>query len=201
MEKYFLTKFGILTFFILLLCIGCGFNEPLIEIVDGNYRFMRGDYTGATISYIKALEKQSHEEWIYYNLGNVYNALGETNAAIEELTRATKSTHPEVLFRTHFNLGNIYYRLGKYEKAIDHFKSSLKAKQNEIDAKINLELAVDKMEKEKSIKQNELSIKKDEKVNDNTEDSQLLEYIKQREALIWRSLNQPAPVNREINDW
>ena len=75
---------------------------------------MHGDYTGATISYINALEKKSYKEWIYYNLGNVYNALGETKAAEEELLRATKTDYPEVVFRTHFNLGNIYLKNKNY---------------------------------------------------------------------------------------
>ena len=162
---------------------------------------MHGDYTGATISYINALEKKSYKEWINYNLGNVYNALGETKAAEEELLRATKAEHPEVVFRTHFNLGNIYYRLGKYEKAIDHYKQSLKAKPNEIDAKINLELVIEKMEKEKSIDKNQISIKKNEKTYESSEINSVLEYIKEKEASVWKSLNQPEPGATDIDDW
>lgn len=201
MEKYVLNKYCIIYLFLAILCTGCGFKEPLIEVLDGNYRYMRGDYAGATISYIKALEKKSYSEWIYYNLGNVYNALGETDAAVEELLRATKTEYQEVLFRTHFNLGNIYFSLGKYEKAIDQYKQALKANQKEIDAKINLELAVEKMEKEKSIEQHQSLIKKQSDSFENTEINNILEYIKEREALVWKSLNQPEPGTTNIDDW
>ncbi|MBN2531918.1 MAG: tetratricopeptide repeat protein [Spirochaetales bacterium] len=201
MGKYVLNKFLIITLFLTILCSGCGFKEPLIEVLDGNYRYMSGDYTGATISYIKALEKKSYTEWIYYNLGNVYNALGETDAAVEELLRASKTEYQEVLFRTHFNLGNIYFGLGKYEKAIEHYKQSLKANQKEIDAKINLELAVERMEKEKSIEQNQSLIKKQAETFENKEIDTILDYIKEREALVWKLLNQAEPGTSNTDDW
>lgn len=201
MEKYVLNKLHIVYLLLVFICTACGFKEPLIEVLDGNYRFMRGDYTGATISYIKALEKKSYREWISYNLGNVYNALGETDAAVEELLRATKAGDQEVLYRTHFNLGNIYFSLGKYEKAIDHYKQSLKANQKEIDAKINLELAVEKMEKEKSIEQNQVPVRKHIETFDNTEINNIFEYIKEREAFVWKFINQPEPETSNIDDW
>jgi tetratricopeptide (TPR) repeat protein len=203
MEKHVVKKYLNSLFIVIVctLCMGCGFNAPLLEVLDGNYKFMRGDYTGATISYIKALEKETHEEWINYNLGNVYNALGETDAAVEELSQATKSSHQEVLFRTNFNLGNIYYSLGNYEKAIDHYKQSLKANQKEIDAKNNLELAVEKMEKEKSIEQNKSLLKKEAKNLQDPEVDEIIEYIEEREALVWKLLNQPEPAPTGIDDW
>jgi len=201
MEKHVLIRYIIIILTIMILSSGCGFREPILEVLDGNYRFMRGDYTGATISYIKALEKDKYKEWINYNLGNVYNSLGETNAAIEELLLATNTKDQEVLFCAHFNIGNIYFSLGQYDKAIHHYKQSLKAKQNEIDAKINLELAVEKMEKEKSIEQNQSTTVQKKETLANNEMTEVLKYIKEREAAIWKSLNQINPVTSNVDDW
>lgn len=193
MAKYNL----VLLFSFFLNLSSCGFKEPIFEVMDGNYRFISGDYAGATISYIKALEKEEYTEWVDYNLGNVFNALGETEPAIEKLISATRGNDRELLFRSHFNLGNTYFRLGKYEEAVFHFKTSLKAKQNDIDAKINLELAIEKMEKEEALENEilqEIQVKTEVKAGD------LLDYTKQKETIIWKRLTEMDIAEQE-NDW
>jgi len=194
MAKYNLVIF---LFPYLLIFSSCGFKEPIFEVLDGNYSFLSGDYTGATISYIKALEKENHTEWIYYNIGNVYNALGETNPAIEKLVLATKGANRELIFRSHYNLGNTYFRLGKYKDAVFHFKTSLKAKQNDIDAKINLELAIEKMEKEETL-ENEILEKNEVKTKVKAKD--LLDYTKQKESVIWKRLIE-MDIEEQEDDW
>ena len=198
MARYFLIIISIILFF--SFC-SCGFREPIIEVLDGNYRYLRGDFTGATISYIKALENGTMETWIHYNLGNVFNALGETEAAVEELNIASHAKNRELLFRSQFNLGNISFRLGKYKDAVEYYKKAVKAKSNNLDAKINLELAVKKMEKEEALNQISNSEKPEKKQIVNTEKTEnLLNYVKQKEAAVWRSINHASSKEQE-EDW
>jgi tetratricopeptide (TPR) repeat protein len=201
MERhYIIPAFILISISFFSLC-GCGFKEPVFEVLDGNYRYLRGDYTGATISYIKALEKKVFREWISYNLGNVYNALGETDVAIEELLDATSGQESELLFRAHFNIGNIYFELGNYEKAVYHFRNSLLAKQNSIDAKINLELAIEKMEKENALDKRQEQRFEKSNVMVTEELNTILEYAQQKEAAVWKLIKETEEEEEAEEDW
>ena len=98
---------------------------PLIEVAIGNNNYYRGEYGQAIVNYIHVLGQDELDPFIHYNLGNVYKALGETEAAMDTLKLALKGTDTELAFRTHFNLGNIYYELGDYKNAGFHFRESL----------------------------------------------------------------------------
>jgi tetratricopeptide (TPR) repeat protein len=121
--------------------------SPELEVVQGNYRYRQGDYAESTIHYLRALERRRHPGFLFYNLGNVYYSLGETEPAIDTLVRASVSEENEELrFRASFNLGNVFYELGEYDKAVAHYIQALRATATDIDAKINLELALKKAE-------------------------------------------------------
>ncbi|MBN1698002.1 MAG: tetratricopeptide repeat protein [Spirochaetales bacterium] len=201
MERYHIV-YAVIIAALLFSCLsGCGFKEPILEVLDGNYRFLRGDYTGANISYLKAREKEVYKEWISYNIGNVYNALGETDLAIEELLFATTGEQSELLFRTHFNIGNIYFELGDYEKAVFHFRQSLEAKPNSIDAKINLEIAIDKMEKERALQTNRETQPEKRDVEMTAELIDILDQAKQKEAMVWKFLKKAEKEDTPEEDW
>jgi tetratricopeptide (TPR) repeat protein len=201
MERHYIIPIIFPVCILLLSFCSCGFNEPVFDVLDGNYRYLRGDYTGATISYIKALEKKRYQEWISYNLGNVYNALGETDVALEELLDATSGQESELLFRSHFNIASIYFELGNYEKAVFHFRHSLQAKQNSIDAKINLELSIEKMEKENALdKRKEQRIeKRKELVTEQL--NTILDYAQQKEAAVWKLIKVTEKEEEAEEDW
>ena len=135
-------QFG-LVFAAILLTISCGGAE--LQVLYGNYRYMQGEYAQATINYIKALERRRFAGMLYYNLGNVYHSLGETDAALNTLDQAiTLGTEQELLFRANFNLGNLYYELGEYDRAVSSYIAALDAQPNALEAKVNLELALEK---------------------------------------------------------
>jgi len=131
--------------------LSCGGSR--LRVAYGNYEYAQGEYGQATISYIRALKsakagpaRARDRSVLYYNLGNVYHALGETISATNTLSRAVSAGDWEELeSRANFNLGNIYYELGQYNRAAEHYIASLVADPNDIDAKINLELALKRM--------------------------------------------------------
>ncbi len=181
-----------------LLIASC--SNPTVEVLHGNYRYSRGEYARATISYIRALETGREEALVSYDLGNVYNSLGETEAAREALAPALSQQESEnLLYRAHFNLGNISYEEGDFEAAVKHFIEALKARPNEVDAKINLELSLEKMEA--NVRKQRINVKssiEDLPLEDSY--SEILRFVKQREEYIWKSLKKTEQEDTE-EDW
>ena len=129
----------------LILLSSCGRNAAYVDVIQGNYYVSRGMYQKAVISYLAAVDTEPYGPWIAYNLGNVYNALGEMNAALDMWSKAEKSDDKELLFDVAYNRGLLYYGLGKYREAYDEFKHALEIDSSAIDAKINLEHALKKL--------------------------------------------------------
>jgi len=127
---------------LLFLFCACDYKVPYWNMVNGNLHYSKGDYTSATVSYMKALKKDKYTQWVNYNLGNTYNAMGEIDSAFKMFLNALEGKEPELLFRVNFNLGIIYSELGDFEKAVSYYKECLKAKPVSLDGKINLELAI-----------------------------------------------------------
>lgn len=193
MGKYSLTFF----IFILLFFSSCGINGPVFEVLDGNAKFSRGDYTGATISYMKALEQNRYENWIHYNLGNAYSALGELDPAISELILGARENDLELAFRSNFNLGIFYYELGDYSRAIYYFKGALRADGKDIDAKINLELALKRFKSTSEVDKSSVSFPENG-IDESRED--ILKEIQQSEETVWKQLNKTVP-EQDTEDW
>lgn len=202
MEKDHLTRpvFFTLAVIILLFFPACRAKDPLLDVLEGNSRYSMGDYAGATVNYMKALDKKKYEHWIYYNLGNTYSALGEIEPAIAQYEKALGVDDPELLYRTNFNLGNLYYELGEYGLSVAYYKESLAARSNDIDAKINLELAIKKyanyLELPLDIPGNTLNRSNilDEEI------TEILESVRKKEESVWKTITEKSPENH-ISDW
>ncbi len=181
--------------------VSCG--RPEIEVVQGNYRYRQGQYAEATIHYLRALEHGRYPGFLFYNLGNVYYSLGETEPALDTLVRASVAEEDhELLFRSNFNLGNIYYELGEYEKAVNHYIQALKADAGEIDAKINLELALKKADSssgERDVQERaEISRPPQNELRESHQ--RILGLIERKENENWRMRREQTAEEREL-DW
>ncbi|MDE2798765.1 MAG: tetratricopeptide repeat protein, partial [Gemmatimonadota bacterium] len=61
-------------------------------------------------------------------------------------------THPDMSAAAHYNLGNALFRQEKFQEAVGAYKKSLEIKPDDIDAKINLELALEKLDQDRQDK-------------------------------------------------
>ncbi|MBN2738247.1 MAG: tetratricopeptide repeat protein [Spirochaetales bacterium] len=174
------------------------FREPLLDVVDGNAKFATGNYNEATISYLKARKITQNHPLIDYNIGNVYYALGETSASIAELQSASSSHDTELRYRGHFNLGIINFEQNRFLEAISHFIDALRIKPKDIDAKVNLELAIRELDKHNSLDHDEseqrgvVPLTADEK--------KIFDKILKKEERIWKSL-LPGSASQDKEDW
>lgn len=83
MERYVLKKVSVI---LVCACLfaGCSKMGTFLHVAEGARAYASGDYQKANISYIEAGRSDEYEEWVAYDLGAVYYALGEVDAAESE---------------------------------------------------------------------------------------------------------------------
>ena len=176
-----------------LLC-SCGPPGAYLHVVEGNHRYKKGDFVGATIAYSRALAAAPDRradpamQRVVYNLGNTYSALGEVGPALETLDGALAGEDRDLAFRIRFNLGYMEYQRGRYENAAHHFVGALKVRPGDRDAKMNLELAVGKLQG--GVSPSGESV---ERAGAGDQAIRILEYIYTKEEGVWESLEPDTP--------
>jgi len=173
-------------------------SSPTVQVLFGNYRQSKGEYARATINYFRAAESERHQAVIRYDLGNVYRSLGEVDAAGTALASAfEEGKGRELRFRSAFNLGCTKFHENDFQGAVRYFTEALRIEPNDWDAKINLELSLEKLrggsEMPKTI---------EEPRAERLEDSyrEVLDLVRQREELVWEAANKQAPASGG-RDW
>ncbi|MDF1566685.1 MAG: tetratricopeptide repeat protein [Spirochaetaceae bacterium] len=190
------TWMGILGF--LLLTISCQNSTPSTRVLAGNLSYGRGQYQKAILQYLWADDEiRVGKDVIYYNLANVYFALGEGDAALRSWSMAESNTDDaDILFRIAFNRGVLYYHRGRYDESYRAFRNALTIRPSDIDAKINLEDSLSRIRS--AVPQNNLA--GEDRSTEGDEDSQrLLDYVKRKEADSWLSQRDDDVVYTE--DW
>ena len=198
MEKSFLS----ITVLLVLLLGSCSSSRSHLSIFRGNQDYIKGNFQEANLKYLQPLDdtQGKYDEWIHYNLGNTYFVLGESSSAEAEWVQALGTTDRALLFSIYFNLGVYYYDEGRYEDAYVYFRKSLEIDRTVMDAKINLELSLEKIESRESGQPK--AVNQAEETGNEQEDytDRILEYVKRKEEERWVSPDvseEPGP----INDW
>ncbi|MBN1649132.1 MAG: tetratricopeptide repeat protein [Spirochaetales bacterium] len=179
----------------------CSDADTYVNVTSGNFRFSQGEYEKANIDYLHALAKNRHAGIISYNLGNVYYALGESAAAQEEWLKAGDTDNEQLMFNIVFNLGVLQYDLGEYEKAYGNFKKALLINPQDIDAKKNLELSLQKMHGKGITGNDAVSDEaKDQLKPDDDEIRRILEFVQRKEEG-WLSSGDDQNAQSGVQDW
>jgi Ca-activated chloride channel family protein len=169
----------------------CGLAEPFSSVLLGNYAFQRGDYHRATVLYNRALEADRYKPWVLYNLGNVYRALGENEPAFEVWDPDSYAEWEQLQYRVSFNRGTIFYQQGRYRDALSSFRHALEVSPGAVEAKVNLELSLRKMQAA-----GEAARMPEEPVDSGTDPGtaeRVLDYVNTKEAKQWESAESTPP--------
>ena len=120
-------------------------------IRKGN-RFFKNDlYREALGYYIKGGEKNQRAIEPPFNAGAALYKSEDYIRSIEVLTRTLESAKkPEVRSNILYNMGNCSFQLGDYGKAAEYYRKGLEITPYDLNLKYNLELALKKLEVEKS---------------------------------------------------
>jgi len=162
MEKYTVKRYlpGALAAVTALFITACSGTGASISVLRGNLLFRGGEDARATYRYMQAEQTPGGgqwQDWIDYDLGTLYVSLGEIQPGIRVLSRTLEAVEQtpaqlprrdrELFFRTYFNLGVARFEVGEYRDAVAAFIRALRLKPDSWDAKINLELSIEAMEK------------------------------------------------------
>ena len=129
--------------------LGWTFLDPVAKKnEEGNALFEKGEYEAALRRYLEAQQEGQPRPELHFNAGDALYKQGKYAEAMQEMGRATEGTHPDMSAAAHYNLGNALFRQEKFQEAVGAYKKSLELKPDDIDAKINLELALEKLDQD-----------------------------------------------------
>ena len=185
---------------VLLLLTGCRDVSPATAVLRGNLAYGRGGYQNSILQYLEAENAASAgRDVIYYNLANVYFALGEGDAALRTWSQAEQTTDDaDLLFRIAFNRGVLYYQRGRYDEAYRSFRHALKIRPTDIDAKVNLEESLSRV-RSQAPSSSESSSGSGGDEEGESDRQRLLDYVRRKEAETWSSEEQPD--ESSVADW
>ncbi len=199
MEKRFL---ALLLAGFSLISVSCRNPGMYVKVFSGNYAYTRGDYQDANLMYLNAAASGRFTDYISYNLGNVYYALGETSSALDKWNVSVKSSNRDVKFASYFNRGVLLFEMSRYEDAYVSFKDALKIDASDISTKIDLEYCLLKMSVRKSGSTKTGPVQISAKSNKKDDAMRVLDFVKRFEE------NSLAPEKGggdtpggKVNDW
>ena len=131
--------------------LGWTFLDPVAKKnEEGNALFEKGEYEAALRRYLEAQQEGRARPELHFNAGDALYKQEKYAEAMQEMGRAADGTHPDMSAAAHYNLGNALFRQEKFQESVGAYKKSLELKPDDIDAKINLELALEKLKQQQN---------------------------------------------------
>ncbi len=135
---------------------------------QGNRAFMRGDYKTSEVEYRKAQKLNPRSARAAFNLGDVYMAQKNIQAALEQYQIAAKGESNKYLRAlSYHNVGVAYHLNKQFDKAIDFYKEALRNNPHDDDTRYNLVLCQKQKKEEQQEKQQNKNDNKQEKKEQN----------------------------------
>jgi Ca-activated chloride channel homolog len=114
----------------------------------GNRYFKQKDYSAALKEYVEAQDSKKYSEELSYNIGNTLYQQKKYPEALKEYEKVFSSPNQELNQRAQFNRGNAFYRSGDFNQAAASYRKALEMNPADLDAKHNLELALQKLQQQ-----------------------------------------------------
>ena len=133
----------------------CG-TRAARTLEQGNQAFSKEAYQEAMLDYSDAMEQAPSLAEPIYNLANTLYRMQGFGEAGDFFSQATDLASGDLAEWGFFNQGNNFYQQQQMEQAIEAYKEALRLNPQDMDAKINLELAlIQQQEQEKKQAQSE----------------------------------------------
>ena len=117
-------------------------------IKRGNVHYQAEAYDAALEAYQSAAEDRPENTISRYNLGTALYQKKQFEKAADEFRRSLDAADSVHRAQGYYNLGNVQIQLNDIEGAIRSYKSALRLNPADLDAKHNLELALEKLQQE-----------------------------------------------------
>lgn len=184
-----------------LLLTGCAPLEGHLSILRGNYYFSRGEYQSSIVEYLTHLEDPEMEAYVSYNLGNVYQALGEGSAALRMWSASEEGEDDTLRYRVRFNRGVFHFERGEYEAALESFREALKLNNSSFPAKINLELTLLRLNAEEQLTPQAGGAGEARGEEIGREALRVLEFVRRKEQQRWEANSREESSESFQRDW
>ena len=115
-------------------------------IKRGNAHYQAEAYDAALGAYQSAAKDRPDDVISRYNLGAALYQKKQFEEAADEFRRSLDASDPVHQAHGYYNLGNAQVQLNDIEGAIRSYKSALRLNPTDLDAKHNLELALEKLQ-------------------------------------------------------
>jgi Ca-activated chloride channel family protein len=147
---------------------GFTFLDPVAKKnQEGNDLFGKGEYDAALKRYLEAQQNAPSRSELRFNVGDALYKQGKYEEAAQELGRVVESDNQSLSAEAYYNLGNAFFRQEKYQEAVGAYKKSLMKNPKDQDAKVNLELALEKMQQQQQNQDNKQDQNQDNKQDQN----------------------------------
>lgn len=169
----------------------CSSNSQ--TVMKGLFDFSQKRYRQAVAQYLIALNEaqqrnnQQEIDYILYNLGTTYLALGENLSALEKFEQISEEADVSIKYLSFYNSGIVNYKNGDYDKAIEYFKKALRTDSTKESAKINMELAIRQAEVQVQQSQSQSSPSTEEENYNNEMDNSIFERIRENDKRQWKN--------------
>lgn len=129
---------------------GCDRLGAALSTADAVMAAARDDHPKAIEGFLAVLPRVSgtDADAVRYDLALSYSAMGEGEAAIDLALRAADSGSQAIAARSWYALGCFHFMDADYRKAWEAFRECLRLEPGSHDAKVNLELSWERMERE-----------------------------------------------------
>ncbi|MCB0251017.1 MAG: tetratricopeptide repeat protein, partial [Anaerolineae bacterium] len=136
-----------------LLAGACSASAP--KLTDaGNEAFTQEAYDEALQAYQEAQVKSPELAEPYYNAANALYRQGNYEEALKQLQKALQVSESDALAQNaHFNAGNAAFNGEDWQAAVDDYTAALLRNPDDQDAKVNLELALQKLQEQQQQQQ------------------------------------------------
>ena len=186
----------------------CTAASHMLPVLRGNLAYSRGDYQAALVHYLSTPERAESRGWLMFNIGNVYYALGEHDAALASWSDAMLAVggpgdpnDTTLVHASAFNRGVLFYERGHFQDALDEFRYSLEVNSRSVAAKINVELALQKQRSAEQVRQTgQREPGQAEPGGEDPQTVRILEYVRRKEAQRWFA-NRDADQAHDAQDW
>ena len=177
----------------------CGCSSRLHEgrmLLDGRLDWNKKDYPQAVANFLSVAEdaKEFGDEELFdygvFGLASTYLSQGESDAALDRFAQISENCPDNIRFAVYYNSGIIAHQKGDYALAANMFKNALICNSESVDAKINLELAVQEQTVHAKTMENEL-VPLSENSNDQSLENAIYNVIRESDRNRWKSQEQP----------
>lgn len=196
--------------FTVLLLFSCsGYLADGIRVVRGNYLFGQGRYQEALLHYLATSPDgygEKVQNLIDYDVGLVYNALGETKAAIDKwnavLESSTTRADKNLYFSLLYNIALLHMQSRDYERARLRLVEALGERPDDLPSRIALKRCLEKLRQQEQVADRESEQDRAETpVSFSFSTEQILNYISQNSEYYYLQQSDSDHKEAAQNDW